>query len=270
LRQKLIDGQIADDFYEMNAADRIVDWARKRYDIGNNVTDAAELVARFIMRKKGWTLRYISLHSLQDLVVLLDDDEPLPTPDDLPHISEEEKTKRKASMKYSEFRAAGAALTIQNRVDLYRQEWEQRIGTNFPGVSIESLAGMAAIAGLSEQELEGMNALEICQAAMSALEERGETAYAVGLRDGGSISDKTVVSGIEANATRPNTFDLTEREKDILEAIGKRTMTGEAAAKAAGYKYNSSFRNTLSNLVKRRHLIKGPRSVGYLQPPGVS
>lgn len=44
---------------------------------------------------------------------------------------------------------------------------------------------------------------------------------------------------------------LTDREADIIEAIGDEMLTGERVAKLAGYKYDGHFKNILSSLVKR-------------------
>jgi hypothetical protein len=44
---------------------------------------------------------------------------------------------------------------------------------------------------------------------------------------------------------------LNEAEQNIIEALGKATLTGEEIGKKAGYPYNSNFKTTLSNLRKR-------------------
>src|SRR5688572_29389732 len=48
---------------------------------------------------------------------------------------------------------------------------------------------------------------------------------------------------------------LTEREQDILEALGEKKLTGEKVAEAAGYEYDGHFKNLLSSLVKRGILV---------------
>lgn len=48
---------------------------------------------------------------------------------------------------------------------------------------------------------------------------------------------------------------LTEREEHILEALGKKKLTGEKVAEAAGYEYDGHFKNLLSSLVKRGILV---------------
>jgi hypothetical protein len=59
--------------------------------------------------------------------------------------------------------------------------------------------------------------------------------------------------------------DLTPRERNIIEAIGDKTLQAKDLAKAAGYQCNSNFRGTLSSLVKREHLQKSPDGDGYLR-----
>lgn len=44
---------------------------------------------------------------------------------------------------------------------------------------------------------------------------------------------------------------LTDRESDIIEAIGDKTLTGERVAKSAGYKFDGHFKGILSSMVKR-------------------
>lgn len=60
---------------------------------------------------------------------------------------------------------------------------------------------------------------------------------------------------------------LTDREKNIAEALAGDTMTGQALADKAGYTFNSDFRRTLSFMVKRGHLAK--RRGGYFNPKHV-
>lgn len=49
---------------------------------------------------------------------------------------------------------------------------------------------------------------------------------------------------------------LTERESNVIQALGSATMTAEKLSKAAGYPNNSSFRELLSQMVKRKILGK--------------
>lgn len=63
----------------------------------------------------------------------------------------------------------------------------------------------------------------------------------------------------------PPVDDLTPKERNIMEALGSKTMPAKQLAKVAGYTCNSHFRETLSNLVKRNHLTKSPDGVGYLR-----
>jgi hypothetical protein len=48
---------------------------------------------------------------------------------------------------------------------------------------------------------------------------------------------------------------LSEREQDILDALGDRTMTAEELSKRAGYKLDGYFRSLLSRLRKRGLLL---------------
>jgi hypothetical protein len=50
---------------------------------------------------------------------------------------------------------------------------------------------------------------------------------------------------------------LTVREKNILEAIGARELSGPQIAIKAGYAYNSALRAALSGMVKRGMIRKG-------------
>jgi len=57
------------------------------------------------------------------------------------------------------------------------------------------------------------------------------------------------------------TLSLNDTERNILEALGQGTMTGEKLAKRAGYPFNSNLKSTLSSLRKRG--ILGNASPGY-------
>ena len=54
---------------------------------------------------------------------------------------------------------------------------------------------------------------------------------------------------------------LNETEKNILEALGDKTMIGEEIAPLAGYKCDGHFKGTLARLVKRN--ILGNKRPGY-------
>lgn len=60
---------------------------------------------------------------------------------------------------------------------------------------------------------------------------------------------------------RSDPKDLTDTEEFILEALGTKTMKAASIAKVAKLKHNSHMKTTLSNLVKRGVLEKGPN--GY-------
>ena len=102
----------------------------------------------------------------------------------LDHWTAEDIAKWEAAKPRLEYIAKGVSLEIRHKIDLIRQEWERRIGTPFPGVSLDALFGMSSWAGLEPDDLKGMNAWEICQAAMKAIESRKATA-------------KDVLSGIQ-------------------------------------------------------------------------
>lgn len=57
---------------------------------------------------------------------------------------------------------------------------------------------------------------------------------------------------------------LTDREQDIIEALGEGKMIGEKIAKAAGYEYDGHLKGTLASLVKRGLLVND--HPGYRKP----
>ncbi|MBW8015455.1 MAG: hypothetical protein FVQ82_04650 [Planctomycetes bacterium] len=59
--------------------------------------------------------------------------------------------------------------------------------------------------------------------------------------------------------------DFNNTEQCIIEALGKKAMTGEEIAPKAGYSYNSNFKATLAQLRKRE--ILGNKSPGYFLVP---
>jgi hypothetical protein len=73
----------------------------------------------------------------------------------------------------------------------------------------------------------------------------------------------TVNGNIIINPGRadPASGPLSEMEKNIMEALGEQTMTGEDLAKHAGYEFSSHFRTTLTSLTKRG--LIGNRRPGY-------
>lgn len=62
--------------------------------------------------------------------------------------------------------------------------------------------------------------------------------------------------------SRPQADTLPEREQNILEALGDKTLVADEIAPLAGYECNSRFRQTLSDMVKANKLIKVKR-LGY-------
>lgn len=82
-----------------------------------------------------------------------------------------------------EYKWKGVVLQIQHHIEQYKQEWERRIGTTFPGADLDSLIGMASWAGLSEEELAGLNAWEIVRTTIEVLEARGDVAEHVKTRN---------------------------------------------------------------------------------------
>jgi hypothetical protein len=54
---------------------------------------------------------------------------------------------------------------------------------------------------------------------------------------------------------RDNPEPLNQREQDIMDALGDRTLTAEELAKRAGYKADGYFRSLLSRLRKRGLLL---------------
>ena len=68
--------------------------------------------------------------------------------------------------------------------------------------------------------------------------------------------------GMSFASKNDDPVDFTDVEAIILEALGENTLTGPKLAGAAGFLYNSQFRNRLSQLVKRGELTNVPRK-GY-------
>jgi len=54
---------------------------------------------------------------------------------------------------------------------------------------------------------------------------------------------------------RDNPEPLSQREQDIMDAIGDHTLTADEIAKRAGYKLDGYFRSLLSRLRKRGLLV---------------
>jgi hypothetical protein len=59
--------------------------------------------------------------------------------------------------------------------------------------------------------------------------------------------------------------ELNDAERFIIEALGKKTLTGEKLAEGAGYPYNSNFKSTLAHLRKRG--ILDNKAPGYIIKP---
>lgn len=80
------------------------------------------------------------------------------------------------------------------------------------------------------------------------------------------IADLAKVEGKQpAETEQDGRPSLSDTERNILEALGTQTMTGEVLAKKAGYPYNSNFKSTLSSLRKRG--ILGNKSPRYFVEP---
>ena len=60
-------------------------------------------------------------------------------------------------------------------------------------------------------------------------------------------------------------LQLTDTEKNVIEAINTKTLMGQEIADKAGYPFNSNFKNTLSSLRKRN--ILGNKMPGYYLLP---
>jgi len=65
----------------------------------------------------------------------------------------------------------------------------------------------------------------------------------------------------EIGIQREEPPQLNDTDKNIIEALGTKTLIGEELAKKAGYPFNSNFKSTLSSLRKRG--ILGNKSPGY-------
>jgi hypothetical protein len=72
---------------------------------------------------------------------------------------------------------------------------------------------------------------------------------------------KHFVALLETGVVSKEAEELNQREKDILEAVGDKTLKGEDIAPIAGYEYDGHFKAILARLVKRR--ILGNKHPGY-------
>lgn len=63
------------------------------------------------------------------------------------------------------------------------------------------------------------------------------------------------LAAIEDRLASDEDARLTDREQDIIEALGDGKLTGEEVAKTAGYEYDGHFKGTLASLVKRGVLV---------------
>ena len=79
-----------------------------------------------------------------------------------------------------------------------------------------------------------------------------------------AVSESLSVTGINLVS------DITDKEEMILEALGDETMKGETLATKAGYPNNSSFRTSLSSMVKRGILGKSKKPRGYFVTDAVT
>lgn len=83
--------------------------------------------------------------------------------------SQEDIQKWKDSIPDRKFRFAGLNLQVKHLTELLQSEWEVRVGTSFPGISVEALQGVAAWAGLTKEQADEMTAGEIYDHAMEVL-----------------------------------------------------------------------------------------------------
>jgi hypothetical protein len=97
----------------------------------------------------------------------------------LPHWTAEDIAKWEASKPKFLEKAKAAQLEIRHHVEQYKQEWESRVGTPFPGADLDSLIGMAKWADISDEDLKGMNAWDIIRTTIETLEARGDVAKSV-------------------------------------------------------------------------------------------
>lgn len=67
---------------------------------------------------------------------------------------------------------------------------------------------------------------------------------------------------------REHAEPLNQREQDIMDAIGNRTLTAEELAKRAGYKPDGYFRSLLARLRKRGLLVN--LRPGYQRAPSIN
>lgn len=78
------------------------------------------------------------------------------------------------------------------------------------------------------------------------------------------LSPSVITTAVNVEADTKQTEiepKLNDTEKNIIEALGTDTLTGEKLAKKAGYPYNSNFKSTLSALHRRG--ILGNKRPGY-------
>jgi len=77
----------------------------------------------------------------------------------------------------------------------------------------------------------------------------------------------TVPSTASPGAFAPPAAQLNDRERDVLEALGDATLTGQELATRAGYEYDKEFRELLATM--RRHGLLGGEAGarGYSRGP---
>jgi hypothetical protein len=263
LRQRLIDGNISDDSYEMRAAERIHAWAKANHQIGDYVADAAEPLARQLMDEQGWSLNYIAEQSLQDLVVLLDDRE-LIQARPLPNWTEEDIAKWEANKPRLKYQLQGLELHMKHAATTYKDEWDRRIGTEFPGISLDGLMKVASWAGIEYDALAGMNAWDIYQTAMTMLEQKG---LGKPDRDSDELSseshdpDSAIIDDL---VTLDQVAPLTGLSKRTLERYLREGKLPDPDIRGGGGKSNKwfwgAFRVPLSKIASRTLPVKFPGS----------
>ncbi|MCF7956446.1 MAG: hypothetical protein K9M75_11640, partial [Phycisphaerae bacterium] len=74
----------------------------------------------------------------------------------------------------------------------------------------------------------------------------------------------TETETVRTSSTPPDKHELTDTERNILDALNDKTIRGRNLLKKAGYDYSSHYRGTLSNLIKRGILANHGK--GYFKP----
>ncbi len=94
-------------------------------------------------------------------------------------------------------------------------------------------------------------------------QDLGKRWFSLGLNAWEIMSTKQILikDRTEENEVNINGEILNDSERNIIEALGTNTLTGEDLSAKAGYPYNSNFKSTLSSLRKRK--IIGNKAPGY-------